>query len=455
MSRGESPWPLPNLTTPRLRCSGLGAVPKKDGRWRMILHLSAPAGTSVNDHINKADFSLHYASFDEAVRMLTALGPGALMAKVDLKSAFRMIPVHPEDWELLGMHWRDHFYIDTCLPFGLRSAPFLFNEVASALQWILQHNYAIRDMLHYLDDYLMAGPPDDPACARFLTTFLQVADQLGVLVAMEKVDGPSPTLSFLGLLLDSLRQEIRLPPAKLEAMLLELQRWTARKVATKRELLSLIGKLSFASRAVPAGRLFLRRLITLSTTVSQLHHHIRINAEARADIAWWQSFLPSWNGTAKFVSPDVTTAADFDLFTDASGTLGCGGYFRGEWFHYDWLPHQRQQSIQWKELFAVVAAARTWGSAWTGKRIRFYCDNQAVVLSWEARRCKEPHLMALLRNLFFVAASHHFYVHLTHLPGKTNELADALSRGQYNRFFALAPQAARTPTMTPGDLTTL
>ncbi len=66
-------------------------------------------------------------------------------------------------------------------------------------------------------------------------------------------------------------------------------------------LLSLVGKLSFAARAVPAGRLFIRRLITLSTKVKQFHHHIRLNEEAQADIAWWMSFLPTWNGTALFV----------------------------------------------------------------------------------------------------------------------------------------------------------
>ena len=53
------------------------------------------------------------------------------MAKVDLKSAFRMVPVHPTDWHLLGL--RDNYYIDTCLPFGLQSAPFLFNEIAAAM----------------------------------------------------------------------------------------------------------------------------------------------------------------------------------------------------------------------------------------------------------------------------------------------------------------------------------
>ena len=59
------------------------------------------------------------------------------MAKVDLESTFQMVPVYRDDWELLGMRWHDQFYVDTCLPFGLWSAPFLFNEVATALQQIL------------------------------------------------------------------------------------------------------------------------------------------------------------------------------------------------------------------------------------------------------------------------------------------------------------------------------
>ena len=55
------------------------------------------------------------------------------MAKVDLRNAFRLSPVRPEDWHLLGIHWRGTFYIEKCLPFGLHSAPYLFNLVAEAL----------------------------------------------------------------------------------------------------------------------------------------------------------------------------------------------------------------------------------------------------------------------------------------------------------------------------------
>lgn len=107
----------------------------------MIMHLSAPVGRSVSDGIHPDDFSLHYSSVDDAVAILLHLGKGTLMAKIDLKSAFRTIPVHRTDWDLLGMRWRGQYYVDTCLPFGLRSAPFLFNEYATAIEWIMTHNY--------------------------------------------------------------------------------------------------------------------------------------------------------------------------------------------------------------------------------------------------------------------------------------------------------------------------
>ena len=93
-----------------LRCSGVGVIPKKRNKWRMIMHLSAPAGYSINDFISSDDFSLHYASIDDAVKLLLSLGTGAKMAKVDLKAAFRMIPVRKQDWELLGIQWKGMFY---------------------------------------------------------------------------------------------------------------------------------------------------------------------------------------------------------------------------------------------------------------------------------------------------------------------------------------------------------
>ena len=141
-----------------------------------------------------------------------------------------------------------------------------------------------------------------------------------------------------------------------------------RRTCTKRELLSLIGKLTFACKVVPPGRLFLRRLIDLSTTVRHLHHRATLNKAARADLAWWRHFLPTWPGTSLFLQSDWTPAPDMELFTDASN-LGYGVYWAGQWFNHHWSSDQSGYTIAWKELYAILVAASTWGNIWLRKRV--------------------------------------------------------------------------------------
>ena len=94
--------------------------PKKyqPGKWRLILDLSHPENKSVNNGIKPELCSLSYVSVDDEVRMAMEHGPGALMAKLDIQSAYRMIPVHPGDRRLLGMSWGGHLYVYTVLQFG-------------------------------------------------------------------------------------------------------------------------------------------------------------------------------------------------------------------------------------------------------------------------------------------------------------------------------------------------
>ena len=146
VSRGHTAGPFPVPPIPNLQCSPLGIVPKKDGTWRIIMDLSSPHGSSVNDNIPKEDYTLHYATFDQALTLIARHGQNALMAKLDIRHAFRLCPVHPADRELLGIHWQDHYYVDLRLPFGLRSSPYLFNRITDAFQWILQNNYDITDI---------------------------------------------------------------------------------------------------------------------------------------------------------------------------------------------------------------------------------------------------------------------------------------------------------------------
>ena len=124
----------------RIHVSQFGVIPKshQPGKWRLIVDLSAPKGFSVNDGIPSELCSLSYASVDDAVQRIMSYTRGALLAKLDIESAYRIIPVHPDDRPLLGLMWKGRLYVDTSLPFGLRSAPKLFNALVDGLSWILR-----------------------------------------------------------------------------------------------------------------------------------------------------------------------------------------------------------------------------------------------------------------------------------------------------------------------------
>ena len=115
--------PFPSPPCDPFRTAGIGVVPKKSGGNCLIVHLSAPHGSGVNDGISKEDFSLQYITVDTMVSHIIRMGRGALMLKVDVQHAFRNFPVHPEDWPLLGIEWQGQYFVDKVLPFGLRSSP--------------------------------------------------------------------------------------------------------------------------------------------------------------------------------------------------------------------------------------------------------------------------------------------------------------------------------------------
>lgn len=136
VAAGRIVGPVPLELVKRVQISRFGVIPKSQpGKWRLILDLSHPDGRSVNDGIDQDLCSLTYSSVDQAAQCVVALGRGAQLAKLDLESAYRMIPIHPDDRHLLGMRWKNKVWIDTALPFGLRSAPKVFNVMADCLHW--------------------------------------------------------------------------------------------------------------------------------------------------------------------------------------------------------------------------------------------------------------------------------------------------------------------------------
>ena len=225
---------------------------------------------------------MHYSSVQDAAYMIRTLGPGTLMAKMDLHQAYRILPVHADDHPLLAIRWGQSTYIDTALPFGLRSAPKIFSAFADALAWVMQ-DHGISRQLHYLDDFLFLGPPASDNCAMYLQSALRVCSQLGVPVATHKTEGPCTRLTFLGIQIDTETMQLSLAQDKLSRMSALVLSWRSKRAAIKQELQSLIGHLSHAATVVQHGRTFLRRMIDLTKQAKQQHHHLRLSEEFRSD----------------------------------------------------------------------------------------------------------------------------------------------------------------------------
>ena len=232
---------------------------------------------------------------------------------------------------------------------------------------------------------------------------------------------------------------------------LDLVSWSNRKKCKKQELESLIGKLSFISKIVQPGRLFLRRLINLCATVRKSHHYIYMNKDSRADILWWMDFLPSWSHSTIIPESYVTYPSDLRLYTDACD-YGFGAVYQNEWIQSQFTEQYLLHSIDFKELFAIVAAVFTWGSHWKGKRIVFYTDNKPISEIWQAGSTPSNDLMHLVRELYLHAARCQFSLSLKHISGTHNSVADSLSRYQMSRFHDLHPDAHPAPAHVPSQV---
>jgi hypothetical protein len=134
---------------------------------------------------------------------------------------------------LLGLSWHGDTLVDSTLPFGLQSAPKLFTEVAAIGRRNIVH------AMHYLDDFLIVGPPNSSECSRVLQESLRLCDRLGFPIAPHKLEGPASRLSFFRILLDSESDTLSLQADKCARLRVKISEWRGRKFCRKRKLLSL------------------------------------------------------------------------------------------------------------------------------------------------------------------------------------------------------------------------
>ena len=415
--------------------SALGAIPKKDSDEIRIIHdCSRPIGTSLNDLATK--FSVKYQTIDEAAKLSTR---NCFYAKVDLKSAYRSVRIHPSNLKLTGLKWQfgnsDNpvYLVDNRLPFGARKSPAIFHRLTQAVRRIMAGR-GFENIVVYLDDFLIVEETKQ-ACLNTMNVLLQLLRSLGFYINWSKVIDPTQRIIFLGIEFDSTDLTLYFPEDKLQDTLELLRDFKLKRRASKKQLQRLAGKLNWASRVIRGGRTYLRRVLNLQNSIKSLSHKAKLSLDFHRDIDWWLQFMPLFNGVSMLPKHQID-----EVHIDASN-VASGIAFRGDWLYTCWeldWPEVAPLHINFKEVLSVVLAARRWGHLWANSRVTILTDSECAKYIIKNGTTRNDIVMKYMRELFWASAIYNFEICPVYIRGVDNILPDTISRlNQRGRFIQL------------------
>ena len=382
-----------------LRINSIGAVEKQDmGDPRPITDMSRPLGDSVNEQITCDSFK--FKSVDDAINLMQ---PNCFFAVVDLKSAYRHVPIKRDQATLQGFRWmfgdQDNskymYFVDNRLCFGLKNAASIFHRISSAVTRMMAKR-GFHCVVQFLDDFLLIGYSEEAARMAQLA-LIRLLTSLGFSVSWSKVVSPTTRVVFLGVILDSQLMQAEATPEKMQRLRDTITALLQRNKASKRELQSLAGLMNFVAKVIKGARTFLRRIIDTINSLRHPHHLVRLNRSMKLDLHWWLCFMQVFNGKALLIGHQHSPQAH--VYTDASFS-GYGAYMDSErWLAGVWTPKDEREvhpcvsscanwlgvpsdfpaalitNINYLELFAILQSVRHFAPLWANHRVFIHTDN--------------------------------------------------------------------------------
>ena len=494
--------------------SPIGLVPKAGGQTRLIFHLSYEFGIekhqwSVNKSTPHELCSVQYEDIDCAVKTCVKVkqlkmknhcslyfcsdeegNEYIFIGKTDIKSAFRLLLLNRRSWRWTVMKARNpmtgdwQFFIDKCLPFGASISYSHFQRFSNALKFLIQHRTAMNTINNYLDDFLFVAVTV-LLCNYLISQFLELCEQLGVPISMEKTEWAATKMIFLGILLNGVTMTLVIPEEKRIRAVNLINSILSKRNATVKEIQTLCGFLNFLNRAIVPGRTFTRRMYAKFSKVNDLsqsglfknkrreshanklgkktghsqfilkpYHHVRIDQEFRLDSRVWLAFLND-KEIGRVVNRSMmdmvhNTSEEIMFYSDASRakTLGFGCIYKKNWIFGQWPPgfiKDDEPSIEYLELFAMAAGILTWQKSLSNMKITVFCDNQAVMHMINNNTSSCSHCMKLIRLIVLNNLLYNRKLSVKFVSTQDNGVADALSRLDFNRFRRLAPEMKQFP----------
>ena len=344
--------------------------------------------------------------------------------KKDLRCFFRQLPLCPRKYSLIGYRWRNLLYFDKSVPMGLRSATYMAQRTTDCI--VFMHKQFGYFSINYIDDYRSAELAENAWSSYNLMG--KIMTSVGAEEAKDKAVPPTTRLEFLGNTVDTVKMTLEVSDERKQELLLILKQWSNKKQYSKKQLQSLIGKLSFVTNCVRPGRIFISRLIEQLKNAKTSGNVIQ--TEMRKDLQWWSDFLPKFDGICIMWLEDWR-AVDKTLVSDAS-LVGGGAVLHGhkQFFHVrfpQWLINTTEHIAQ-REIFVIMVLVRLWANQLCGKVVRFSTDSETSMHIINRGRTNDPFMLQCIREMAWITTKFEILLKVHHVAGRNNTLPDALSR---------------------------
>ena len=466
--------PIPMHEVPAsAKFNGLMTRPKPNGSVRIILNLSSPMGSCVNEGIDKADFPTTMSTTTDWLRTLQKAGRRARFCKIDWSDAYKHVAVHEDDTNLQWFEWCGMAFKELCLIFGGVSSAGIFDRLNKIVIYIACSRSQLDHSLvcQVLDDCCAAGPEHSSTIDEFDRVFRELATELGIKLAPrddpEKSFAPCYKGVVLGIEYDTINWTWSLPEQKYVRLLHSIKTVTLVDVFQQEGIWSLTGKLLNIKPLIPCGRFNLNHVLKANSYSTDRTAAVPITPALKKQLHFWFTMIQVCAGKGSLPDPDAALPPwSIDVFTDAAGGsrnsvgLGVGAVTDFWWTYAPWskainFGHQGPngkslaRSLSALELVGPLLTLAS-GFAWCkNTSVKIWVDNAGSVFIWKKGYSTSCDLSTtLVKAISYVATGLGCNVDLVKISRCSTplaEMADALSKAAFPKFWSMANSFPRIP----------
>ncbi|KAI0084583.1 hypothetical protein BDY19DRAFT_868536, partial [Irpex rosettiformis] len=439
-------------------------IPKPNSDKLCLINDHSTTKYSLNDMICRDDVGMrqdNVLDLGENLLHFRASNPHApvWLFKSDVFNAYRLLPMHPL-WQLKQVITVDgHRRIDRCCCFGSRGSPDLWCTFMALVLWIAVYKRNISGLLAYMDDNFAL---DEDLCLRWYEPYqtwlpakqvalLQLWDELGILHRREK-QLYGEQLIIIAFSVDPVRMTISLPHHACSDLVSAIRDFVLNSNNRRRTLRKwqrILGWINWGLNVQPLLRPALQSSYDKIAGRHFASAPIYLNKRSSHDLLWIAGMFERQD-SVHMITASTWTPADADLVIYCDACLSGLGFWSPLAPSFAFAadrpvaPTSVEDNIFWFEALTILTALHCAITLpGTFARVAIFTDNLNTVQMFDSFRSREPYLDILLAACE-ILITHHVELHVWHIPGERNTIADALSR----RLFAVVHQYAPTLSIT-------